>query len=116
MLADLGAKYGQRRVYQDFCAAYALTTSKFSDKAVSLILGEAKEYGQDEGKYAYCFACIYMGMIAEENKAGTRLGKRIKRLAIHQILCEGMSVASATNFSRGMKWPVLDQLCRSKGF
>lgn len=42
-------------------------------------------------------------MIAEENKAGTVLGKRIKRLGVHQVLLENISPRIAANFSRGMR-------------
>lgn len=34
-------------------------------------------------------------MVAEENKLGTKLGKRIKRLGIHQVLYDRYSPAAA---------------------
>jgi hypothetical protein len=40
-------------------------------------------------------------MVAEENYPGTKLGKRLKRLGVHQILIEGMKVETAANWSRG---------------
>jgi len=55
-------------------------------------------------------------MIAEERKANTRLGKRIKRLGIHALLMESVSVANAANFMRGMGWREIDRLCRERGF
>ena len=45
-----------------------------------------------------------MGMITEENKRNTRLGKRIKRLGMHQVLIEEIQPAIAVNFSRVMGW------------
>ena len=48
-----------------------------------------------------CFVVIYATMIAERNKKNSILKERIKRLAIHQILVEGMPVSEAANFSKG---------------
>ena len=59
---------------------------------------------------------IYLGMVAEENKAGAVLKKRIKRLGMYQILFDNMSAYEAANFSRGKKVAELDPLCSSKGF
>lgn len=39
-----------------------------------------------------------------------------KRLAMHQILMEGMPVSEAANFSKGKKAEWLDRICKEKGF
>ena len=57
-----------------------------------------------------------MGMLAEENKAFTRLGKRIKRLGMHKLLIENETVADAANFMRGMGWRQIDAMCKERGF
>jgi hypothetical protein len=57
-----------------------------------------------------------MGMIAEERKAGTRLGKRIKRLGVHKFLIEKKTVTEAANFMRGMGWRQIDAMCKERGF
>ena len=57
-----------------------------------------------------------MGMVAEEKKAGTRLGKRIKRLGVYKLLVENLSVEESANFMRGMNWRQIDALCRERGF
>ncbi len=54
--------------------------------------------------------------IAEERKAGTRLGKRIKRLGIHMLLIENTPVQEAANFMRGMRWRDIARLCEERGF
>lgn len=115
-LVGLGARHGNDHIYREFCRIYSVTTAEFNPAIAADILARAKLYGQDEAVFAFCFGCIYLAMIAEANKAGTRLGKRIKRLGVHQMLCEGLPVDVAANFSRGQRWDVLDQLCRSKGF
>ena len=55
-------------------------------------------------------------MVAEENKQFTKLGKRIKRLGIHQILQENLDVAKAAQYSRGMKWREIHDECIERGF
>lgn len=57
-----------------------------------------------------------MGMIAEENKENTQLGKQIKRLGVHQVLIEKMGCNEAANFSKGIRWRQIDAICSSKGF
>ena len=76
----------------------------------------AKSYGTDEIRVAIDFSIIYMGMVAEENKAFTKLGKRVKRLGVYQVLIDRMDYNTAANFSRGRKWRELDEICKSKGF
>lgn len=55
-------------------------------------------------------------MVAEENKLGTKLGKRIKRLGIHQVLYDRYSPAAAASFSRGLSWTRIDNECKLRGF
>ena len=59
---------------------------------------------------------IYAAMVAEENKQFTRLGKRIKRLGVHQLLKEGLSPKEAANWSRGKAWRDLAAECEKRGF
>ena len=55
-------------------------------------------------------------MIAEENKAFTRLGRRIKRLGVYGLLLEDMSVEHAADFTRGMRWKDIAAMCSERGF
>lgn len=41
---------------------------------------------------------LYAGMIAEENKENAVLGKRIKRLGMHQVLPDEMPPETASVF------------------
>lgn len=61
-------------------------------------------------------ATLYAAMIAEENREHAPLGKRIKRLGVHQVLVEGMSAGEAASFSRGKPWRDLEALCVVRGF
>ena len=62
------------------------------------------------------YSILYMGMIAEENKENTILGKRIKRLGMYQTLIENVPAEISANYSRGMKWHELDKECNKRGF
>ena len=55
-------------------------------------------------------------MIAEENKAFTKLGKRIKRLGVYTLLIEKKPLKYSTNFMRGKRWREIDKLCKERGF
>lgn len=62
------------------------------------------------------YTVLYMAMVSEENYPNTKLGKRLKRLGVHQFLLEGMSPKDAANFSRKMKWGDIAAECQSRGF
>jgi hypothetical protein len=77
----------------------------------------AKTYDADDVlRVDILLSILYMAMIAEERKANTRLGRRIKRLGIHYLLFEGASISQAANFMRGMKWQQIAALCEARGF
>ena len=78
--------------------------------------GYSKEYGEDAVVVDKTFSIIYCGMIAEEQKAGTKLGKRIKRLGIHVLLIDNQAVGYAAHFMRGMGWKDIDSHCQERGF
>jgi hypothetical protein len=62
------------------------------------------------------FGILYAGMIAEEQKDKKILGKRIKRLGVHQVLVELVDPKIAANYSRGKRWSDLDIECKQRGF
>lgn len=67
-------------------------------------------------KYEYIFAYFIAAMIAEENIAITKLGRRIKLLGIHQVLMGGMPTEKAADYSRGLPWREIDEECKKRGF
>lgn len=115
-LKQYALRHGSAKLYRDFVSIYDRTTSTLSDSVFNFIKQIAQDYGDDETDVAIDFSIIYMGMVAEENKAFTKLGKRVKRLGVHQVLNDGMSSYEAANFSRGMGWRDIDAICRGKGF
>jgi hypothetical protein len=59
---------------------------------------------------------LYAGMVAEENKEGAILRKRIKRLGVHQLLIEERQAIYAENFSRSKPWREIAVECDVRGF
>lgn len=115
-LRELASKYGVGRVYQDFVQIYDLVGKEKTDSDLAAISRIAASYEEDALEVDMIFSILYLAMIAEERKAGTRLGKRIKRLGVHKLLIENRSVDEAANFMRGMGWRDIDALCRERGF
>lgn len=110
------AVYGVDKVYADFVQIYENTGKEVAQEVLKLITTISLGYPGKQLEFEKIFTIMYMGMIAEEQKAFTRLGKRIKRLGVFKLLKENVGVAAAANFMRGMRWQEIDKLCRERGF
>gem|GEM_PF-192507 len=117
--------HSNKKVYTDFVKIYDKTHSVIERDVLDLISKISKDYGQDCSEIQILFCILYAGMIAEENKKGSVLGKRIKRLGIHQLLMDEppLSAIQAANFSRGKKaYRSVDDVlplnieCKNRGF
>lgn len=106
-------------IYEDFVTIYDLVTPEatyaYTKPVITLIEEISFKYPD------YIDACVlwtyfYMGMIAEENKDGAILKKRIKRLGVYQVLIEGVSPKIAADYSRGMSADYLDKVCFYRDF
>ena len=115
-LKELSNTYGKNRVYEDYVKVYELTGKSVEDNILNEISEISNNYGEDSLEVDIIFSILYMAMIAEENKAFTRLGKRIKRLGIYKLLIENNSVQQSANFMRGMGWREISDLCNERGF
>lgn len=115
-LKRFSQKYGVDRIYGDYVEVYNLTNKEISRESLSKISSIACTYNEDSLQIDVIFSILYMAMIAEERKAHTRLGKRIKRLGIHKLLIENKSTYEAANFMRGMRWRDISELCEERGF
>ncbi len=114
--SQLGKTHGANQIYSDFCSMYEITSKSITPEGLDLIERVTAHYGGDALEMQILFTVVYAGMVAEENKAFTKLGKRVKRLGMHQVLCEGMPPHSAANFSRGKPWRELAAMCEERGF
>lgn len=115
-LQELAAKYSVERIYSDYVQVYELVGKAVNNADLVEITSIASSYGNDSLELDKIFSILYMAMIAEERKAYTKLGKRIKRLGIHKLLIEGKSVRDAANFMRGMGWREIAAMCEERGF
>lgn len=116
-LYQFSKKYGQDKIYTDYVKIYDKTKKEVEKEGLDYIEQIAKEYEeQDILKIDKIFTIIYMGMIAEERKENTKLGKRIKRLGVHALLQENKTVKESATFMIGKRWYELDKICREMGF
>lgn len=115
-LKELAERFGTEKVYSDYVKVYDLTGKQVDRDSLEKISILSKEYGASATQVDTIFSILYMAMIAEERKAGTRLGKRIKKLGIHKLLIENIPVREAANFMRGMGWRDIARLCEERGF
>lgn len=115
-LKILASQFGTEKVYGDFVKVYDMTGTRVSHEDLRSISLLAEGYGTNALQVDKIFSILYMAMIAEERKAGTRLGKRIKRLGVHKLLIENNSVCDSANFMSGMRWRDIARLCGERGF
>jgi len=102
-------------IYEDFITIYNKTNQAVAQEVLDEILALSNHYSNQE-QAAVIWTILYMGMIAEENKANAILKKRIKRLGVYQVLIEGISPKIAANYSRGLGADYLDKVCYYRGF
>lgn len=116
-MLQLAKKYGEDMLYADFLKVYENTEKSLDGKVLLAITRLAeRQYEADKLKVDILFSTLYAGMLAEENKKNTKLGKRIKRLGVHSILKEGKSPVEAANLMKGMGWRQIDEMCKARGF
>jgi hypothetical protein len=116
VLKKLGKKHGPYILYQDFVNLYESTGKSIDRNVWYNIVRMSGKYGEDSVSVDKVFSVLYAGMVAEENKEGTRLGKRIKRLGVHMLLCEDRESDFAANYSRNRGWREISDMCSMRGF
>tara|TARA_B100001029_G_C15025255_1_gene433202 strand:+ start:64 stop:531 length:468 start_codon:yes stop_codon:yes gene_type:complete len=115
-LYELKEIYGGSNIYNDFVYIYELVTKKLESAVLENITHISQKYKDDITRVDKIFTILYMAMIAEENKANTKLGKKIKRLGVHQILIENLTPNISANYSKGMKWREIEKECKERDF
>lgn len=116
-LRELADNYGERKVYDDFVEIYNHTGRTIDNNVLNQITRCASTYDNiDILDVDKLFTTLYMTMVSEENYPGTRLGRRIKRLGIYELLFSERNVQDSANFMRGMSWRDIDFLCKERGF
>lgn len=112
----LASKYDSLEIYSDFVTIYNRTTNTLNPSVLELIHILSFHYEPDHLNIELLLTIVYAGMIAEENKNKAILKKKIKRLAMHQILVDKLAPEIAANFSRGKNWKELELECKKRGF
>lgn len=115
-LEKLKEKFKAEDIYSDFVTIYDLTTKSFDEEVVNQIKQISLKYGEYSSQIFRIFSIIYMAMISEENKANTKLGRRIKRLGLYYLLIKGETPEYSSNFMKNKKWQEIDKLCQEGGF
>lgn len=115
-LDQLGQRIGSIKLYQDFLSVYEQTTADLNPIILRLTTDLSAKYPNQEKRFDFLMTCLYAGMVAEENKEGAILRKRVKRLGVHQLLVEERPAIYAANFSRGKSWKEIEIECEVRGF
>jgi hypothetical protein len=115
-IKHLAAKHGSDKLYDDFVAIYGQTNTLRDDALLEQISVIASGYDDDALSVDMVLSTLYRGMLAEENKTRTKLGKRVKRLGMHQLLLENVTPEHAANFSKGKTWRHIKKECTQRGF
>jgi len=106
---ELANLYGNDKVYNDFLTIYYSTDKTINQDVRDVIDNIVSTYGEDlRAEVEENLAVIWGGMIAEENKDKTFLGKRVKHLGMYQVLMGILSPEDAAEFSKGIPWKELD--------
>jgi hypothetical protein len=115
-LVVLAKKHSRQKIYRDFITLFDKTGTAIDNMVLEWIKIISKPYGEDRIEIRKWFTVMYAAMVAEENKAHPKLGKRIKRLGVYQVLILQKSVLHVVNYSRGRKWYELDEVMKWYGF
>lgn len=118
-LLELANQFNSQKIYNDFKVLYENTNEEVEQHIFEeLIPSIATTYGDKELEVEKLFGTLYMVMLAEQNRyigrTKTKLGKRVKGLAAYQILFENYTIEDACDFSRGMLWREIAQLCEER--
>ncbi|KYG90630.1 hypothetical protein A0U40_06555 [[Bacillus] sp. KCTC 13219] len=118
-LLYLGEQYGLEQVYNDFKLLYNNTGEEIEERILTgLILEISETYEGNSLSVEKLFTILYLVMLAEQNRffgeTKTKLGKRVKGLAVHQIFFENFTIQEACNYSRGKKWWEIAPLCEDR--
>jgi hypothetical protein len=103
--------------HDDFVEIFSRTTKELDATVLARITELGMQYPAElRVDVDVLLTTFYAAMLAEENREHAPLGKRIKRLGVHQVLIEGMPIEEAVNFSRGQPWRELEKHCIERGF
>lgn len=111
--------YGTDKVYDDFVKVYDSVKYDFNMGDAYDIIHEVS--GHYNGNTEHYWTYFWMTMVAEERKENAIVGKRIKRLAVYNLLFDKYKLSYVLTYmdtrrNKGMNWRILDELCYERGF
>lgn len=107
--------YSITKLYEDFVKIYDKTNINIEPEVLDYITTIASTY-KEKHSLDVIFTVLYMTMVAEEQKENTRLGKRIKRLGVYNLLVNNRTAEESAEFMKNMTWVQIDKLCKDRGF
>ncbi len=114
-IAELLARYhGTDRVYLDVLHIFEQAGRAVDRGLVDCIFRMSLAYGTNQPWAFNMFLHLYYGMIAEENKQGTLLGRSIKMNGIHSLLKGGRDVQTAADECRSKPWTEIHDECLAR--
>ncbi len=113
---ELSDIFDSDKLYDDFVEVYNRVEKGLNEEDVDFIEQISKKYNEYSDRLFRLYSILYMGMIAEQNKAYTKLGKRIKRLGMYNLLIKGNEPKYCADFMKNMNWRDIDTLCKEGGF
>lgn len=113
---ELSSFFDSKELYNDFVEVYDRVEHGIKDEDIAFIDSISVKYDEYSDRLFRLLSILYMGMIAEQNKAFTKLGKRIKRLGMYYLLIKDLNPEYCANFMKNMGWREIDVLCSEGGF
>lgn len=119
MAVQIANVYGYDRLYDDIRHMYEHTGKTIDRELIAHMYTISLSYGYYQGVaydlMAYqLFLHLYYGMVAEENKANTRIGKMIKMNGIYSLLRANRPVAMAADECRQKSWREIHDECQAR--
>lgn len=111
MVSILAGQFGVDAIYDDIKHIFEQTRKELDGSLLDNIYRMSLQYvGAQEMAYA-TLMMLYYGMVAEENRPGTYLGRSVKMNGIHSLLKGGRSIETAASECRDKSWRDIQSEC-----
>ena len=108
---------GNLRIYSEILQVFTISGKDIEREVIKKIVEISNRHdAKNVESIKILYTKYYYAFVAEENRARTVLGKRVKMLGIYQVLLENFSPEDAANFSKGMSGKTIADLCSVRGF
>ena len=115
LVAILANGHGADKVYDDIRHVFEHCGTAPDDRLIRSIFNISLTYGVNHELAYNMLMHMYFGMISEENKPGTFLGKTLKMNGAYSFLRAGRPFDAAADACRGRGWQDIQAECVSRG-